>query len=378
MKHLGKWLLKLNKRLYKKLTFLLILVLIPVMVIGYGNAAQEESGILTIALAQEGDDPMAQAVMEDLKENTNLIRFVFCDTPSDAKQMIRDGKADGAWIFAEDMEEKVYEFVQNPSRKNAFVRVIEQDDNIPMRLVREKLSGTVFGHCSAPFYLAHIRNNVPELDEMSDEELMSYYNNFAKDIDLFEFAYLESDSGAQDAQQANYLLTPVRGLLAVIIVLGGLAAAMYFIHDDRAGTFALVPQRNKAVVEFSCQMIAVVNVSLVVLIAMLLAGLAGNVVRELSVLLLYAVTVSLFCMTVRRLCGKMTAVGVALPLLVVVMLVICPVFFDLGEVRMVQYIFPPTYYINAITSNRYLLLMAVYALILLIVYYLLGKVPRRR
>lgn len=378
MKHLGKWLLKLNKRLYKKLTFLLILVLIPVMVIGYGNAAQEESGILTIALAQEGDDPMAQAVMEDLKENTNLIRFVFCDTPSDAKQMIRDGKADGAWIFAEDMEEKVYEFVQNPSRKNAFVRVIEQDDNIPMRLVREKLSGTVFGYCSAPFYLAHIRNNVPELDEMSDEELMSYYNNFAKDIDLFEFAYLESDSGAQDAQQANYLLTPVRGLLAVIIVLGGLAAAMYFIHDDRAGTFALVPQRNKAMVEFSCQMIAVVNVSLVALIAMLLAGLLGSLWRELPVLLLYVVTVSLFCMTVRRLCGKMTAVGVALPLLVVVMLVICPVFFDLGEVRMVQYIFPPTYYINAITSNRYLLLMAVYALILLIVYYLLGKVLRRR
>jgi ABC-2 type transport system permease protein len=378
MKYLGKWLLKLNKRLYKKLTFLLILVLIPVMVIGYGKAAQEESGILTIALAQEGDDPMAQAVMEDLKENTNLIRFVFCDTPSVAKQMIRDGKADGAWIFAEDMEEKVYEFVQNPSRKNAFVRVIEQDDNIPMRLVREKLSGTVFGHCSAPFYLAHIRNNVPELDEMSDEELMSYYNNFAKDIDLFEFAYLESDSGAQDAQQANYLLTPVRGLLAVIIVLGGLAAAMYFIRDDRAGTFALVPQRNKAVVEFSCQMIAVVNVSLVALIAMLLAGLLGSLWRELPVLLLYAVTVSLFCMTVRRLCGKMTAVGVALPLLVVVMLVICPVFFDLGEVRMVQYIFPPTYYINAITSNRYLLLMAVYALILLTVYYLLGKVLRRR
>lgn len=378
MKHLGKWLLKLNKRLYKKLTFLLILVLIPVMVIGYGNAAQEESGVLTIALAQEGEDAMAQAVMEDLKENTNLIRFVFCDTPSDAKQMIRDGKADGAWIFAEDMEEKVYEFVQNPSRKNAFVRVIEQDDNIPMRLVREKLSGTVFGHCSAQFYLAHIRNNVPELDEMSDEELMSYYNNFAKDIDLFEFSYLETEGGAQDALEANYLLAPVRGLLAVIIVLGGLAAAMYFIHDDRAGTFALVPQRSRAVVEFSCQMIAAVNVAAVALIAMLLSGLSGSFERELLVLGLYAVTVSLFCMTVRRLCGKMTAVGVALPLLVVVMLVVCPVFFDLGWLRALQYIFPPTYYINAVASNRYLLLMGAYALVLLTVYYLLGKVLRRR
>lgn len=378
MKRMGKWLLMMNKRLYKKITFLLILLLIPVMVLGYGIAAKEESGVLTIALAQEGSDPMAQAVMADLMEDNSLIRFVSCETPDEAKKLISDTKADAAWIFAADMTDRVCKFVQNPARRNAFVWVIEQDATIPLRLAREKLSGTVFGHCSPTFYLEYIRANVPELDGLSDGELLEFYNNFAEDAKLFEFAYLEGEGGVEDIRQANYLLTPVRGLLAVIMVLSGLAAAMYWIQDDRAGTFSLVPQRSKAAVEFGCQMIAVLNIATVALIALILAGLTAELGRELVILIMYAVSVSLFCMTVRRLCQSLAIVGTALPLLIVVMLVVCPVFFDLGALRAVQYLFPPTYYINAVVSDRFLLLMGVYSLILLGAYVLTGKLLHRR
>lgn len=378
MKRIGKWLLLLNKRLYKKLTFLLILVMIPVLVLGYGSVAQEESGILTIALAQEGADPLAEAVMQDLKEKSNLICFVFCDTPDAARKMISDGKSDAAWIFAEDMEAKVYKFVQEPARKNSFVWVVEREATIPLKLAREMLSGTVFGHCSPAFYLAYVRGNVPQLDGMSDEELIGYYNDFAQDINLFEFYYLEGGSGEADAQNANYLLTPIRGILAVIVALGALAAAMYYIRDEQTGTFSLVPQRYKPAVEFVCQLIAAVNISTAVLLAMIFSGLAENLSREILILALYSVSVALFGMTVRRLCGKTAVVGTGLPLLIVVMLVVCPVFFDLGILRLLQYFFLPTYYINAATSDRFLVLMGGYSLVLLVVYTLSGKLLRRR
>ena len=378
MKRIGSWLLMMTKRLYKKLTFLLILLLIPVLVLGYGVAAREDSGVLTIALAQEGADPMAQAVMADLINTPSVIRYVPCETAAEAEAMISGGKADAAWIFAADMTDKVCKFVQNPARRNAFVRVVEQEATIPLKLAREKLSGVVFGHCSPKFYLEYIRANVPELDSLSDEELLAFYDGFADDIKLFEFAYLDGEGGEEDIRSANYLLTPVRGLLAVIVVLSGLAAAMYYIRDDRMGTFSLVPQQNKAAVEFSCQMIAVINVAVVALIALICAGLAVNLGRELLILVLYALTVSVFCMTVRRLCQSLAALGTALPLLVVVMLVCCPVFFDFGELRSLQYLFPPTYYINAAVSNRFLLLMVGYSLVLLVIYTLTGKLLRRK
>jgi len=371
----GKWFLLLNKRLYKKLTFLLILVLIPVLLIGYGSAAQEESGILTIALARRDESPLAQQVMQELKESSNLIRFVICDSPEASEKMVSDGKADAAWILADDLENRIYRFIQAPARRNAFVRVVEPDNSVPLKLAREKLSGTLFKYCSREFYLRYIRKNVSQLADVPDAELMRHYDEFAADATLFEFAYLESDGGQEDARNANYLLTPIRGLLAIVIVLGGLAAAMYYIRDEQNGTFSLVPQKNKSLVEFACQIIAVLNIAVVALIALGLSGLMVSWGREVAVLLMYALGVALFCMTVRRLCGTLTAVGTALPLLVVVMLVVCPIFFDLGALREIQYIFPPTYYINAVYSNRFLLLMMVYSGILLLIYWLAGKIP---
>ena len=274
MKKLGKWFLLLNKRLYKKASFLLILLLIPVLVFGYGKLAQEESGVLTVALAQEGDDPMAWEVMQELRDSSELMRFVFCDTREQAEQMVNDSKADAAWIFADNLENAIYRFVQKPSKSTAFVQIIEGQSSVPLKLAREKLSEAVFSRCSRVFYLQYLRENVPALDNMSDEEVLKYYDEFTADSEIFEFSNLEGTLGSNDVISSNYLMTPVRGLLAVVTVLGGLAVALFYIADQKAGTFALVPQNRQWAVEFACQMIGVLNVGIVTLLALLLAGAA--------------------------------------------------------------------------------------------------------
>ncbi len=376
MRKLGKWFLLLNKRLYKKITFLLILLLIPALVLGYGKLAQEDSGVLTVALAQEGDDPMAWEIMQELQDSSALVRFVYCDTGEQAGQMVNDSKADAAWIFADDLENAIYRFVQNPSKTTAFVQIIEGQSSVPLKLAREKLSESVFSRCSRAFYLQYLRENVPELDSMSDEEVLKYYDEFTADSEIFEFSNLEGTLGSDDTVSANYLMTPVRGLLAVVTVLGGLAATLFYITDEKAGTFALVPQNRRWAVEFACQMIGVLNVGIVALLALLLAGLGVNLGREVLLLVLNGVAVSLFCMNVRRLCGSMGAVGTVLPLLVVAMLAICPVFFDFGGFP--RFLFPPTYYVYGAYSNSFLLRLPVYIVSLVVLYCLLGKVMKRR
>lgn len=376
MKKLGKWFLLLNKRLYKKASFLLILLLIPVLVFGYGKLAQEESGVLTVALAQEGDDPMAWEVMQELRDSSELMRFVFCDTREQAEQMVNDSKADAAWIFADNLENAIYRFVQKPSKSTAFVQIIEGQSSVPLKLAREKLSEAVFSRCSRVFYLQYLRENVPALDNMSDEEVLKYYDEFTADSEIFEFSNLEGTLGSNDVISSNYLMTPVRGLLAVVTVLGGLAVALFYIADQKAGTFALVPQNRQWAVEFACQMIGVLNVGIVTLLALLLAGLGVSLGREVLLLVLNGVAVSLFCMNVRRLCGSMGAVGTVLPLLIVAMLAICPVFFDFGG--FLRYLFPPTYYVYGAYSNSFLLELLLYIVCLAALYGLLGKVLKRR
>lgn len=376
MKRLGKWFLLLNKRLYKKVTFLLILLLIPTLVFGYGKLAQEDRGVLTVALAQRGDDPMALEIMEELGDSSALVRFVFCDTEEQAEQMVNDSKADAAWIFADDLENAIYRFVQNPSKSTAFVQIIEGQSSVPLKLAREKLSESVFSRCSRAFYLQYLRENVPQLDSMSDEAVLKYYDEFTADSEIFVFSNLEGTVDGDDAISTNYLMTPVRGLLSVVIVLGGLAATLFYIADEKAGTFALVPQNRRWAVEFACQMIGVLNVGIVSLLSLLLAGLGVNFGREVVLLVLNSVAVSLFCMNVRRLCGSMAGVGTVLPLLVVAMLAIGPVFFDFGGFP--RYLFPPTYYVYGAYSNSFLLQLLLYIVFLGILYCLLGKVLKRR
>ena len=107
MKKAGIWLWLLTKRLYQKPAFLAILVLIPVLTFCYQGATQGDSGIMTIALAREGNDPLAEAIIEDLTEESQLFRYQLCDSEEDARQLVIAGKVDAAWIFPADMEKKL-------------------------------------------------------------------------------------------------------------------------------------------------------------------------------------------------------------------------------------------------------------------------------
>lgn len=378
MKKLIKWYGLLTKRLFKRPTFLVILLLIPVLVLGYSAVADEDSGMTTIALAQEDNsDTMATAVTEELMGSSNLIRFVRCDSPEMAEDQVRMGKADAAWIFEANMEKKVYKFVSNRSSWNAFVRIVERESTVPIMLTREKLGGAIFGCCSEVLYLKYIRDNVPQMNDVSDEELLSHYNAVALDCNLFEFAYTDSRSGEDDSAN-SYLMTPVRGMLAVVIVLCGLATAMYYVQDQKSGTFAWLAEGKRPLAELGCQMISVVHVSGVVLISLAAIGQTVGIGRELLVMLLYALCVAVFSMTMRRLIGGLRGLGILLPLLVVVMLVVCPVFFDLGMLRELQYFFPPTYFINAAYNDKFLLYMPLYTLVLAAVYFLLDRIFKRQ
>ena len=62
MKRMLIWLRLLTKRLYKKPVFLVILVLIPLLTFSYRVVAEQESGMVTVALAGNQD------MMEDLQE----------------------------------------------------------------------------------------------------------------------------------------------------------------------------------------------------------------------------------------------------------------------------------------------------------------------
>jgi len=371
MKKAGIWLWLLTKRLYKKPAFLAILVLIPVLTFCYQGATRGDSGIMTIALAREGNDPLAEAIIENLTEESQLFRYQQC-SPAEARQLVIAGKVDAAWIFPADMEKKLQAFLEDPSRENACVTVLQREDNVAHMLSRERLSGQVYHQLSERFYLQYVREHYP-MEQLSDEELLAYYDSIQMEGSLFAY---ESVNGGP-APQVHYLMGPVRGILGVLAAICGMAVAMYQVKDRQKGTFSWLPAQKQLLPECVTQLVAVFSVVLVAWITLALAGLSTGFFMELAVLVLYTLCVAAFSLLLRTICNSVRVLGVLMPLLAVVMLAVCPVFLDLADFRLLQLAFPPTYYILGAYHPMYLLYMALHTALCLGLCLLTEKLKRR-
>ena len=346
------WFLMLTKRLYKKASFLAILVLIPIVVLAYGQAAKSDSGILTVALAAEDiNDPVSKEIIEQLIDSSPLIRYVVCDTAMEAEEFVRMFRVDAAWVFLDHTGQRIHDFISDSSERRPIVQVITREKNLAIMLAGEKLSGILFSKCARAYYLYYLRGSVDELAAYSDEEILSHYDGALIGDQLFSFTNTTGDEGVSNTD--NYLLSPMRGLLGVIIILCGLATAMYYTKDNAGGMFAFLPIRKKAFAEFGYQSVSLINITIVAFISLCILGVSVDLAKELLILVMYCLCAISFCVLVRVCCHKLRSLGTAMVLLTVLMIAVCPIFYDFSALRTLQLLFPPTYFVNAAYNFSY-------------------------
>lgn len=361
----------LSKRLYKKPSFLALMLLIPLCVTLFAGAARDDSGFVHIALAREqADDPIATAIMNDLLAETGLIQF--CQlSPEDALEAVQTGKADEAWIFPPDMDSTLQNFADGKERY--IVQTVAREETASVKLAREKLTATVYSYCAKAYYIDYIRREFAQLAHLENEELRLYFEEAQVTEDFFV-----NGNAANTTQALNYLTSPIRGLLAIVMLLCGMAAMLYYFQDESAGTFAWVRQSRKGLTALCCVVTATVNVAVILLLSLAFSDLAGNILREIAALILYSLCCGAFCLVLKEIFSTIRTYATVVPLFAVVMLGLCPVFLDLREKFIWQHLVPPTYYINASFDSRYLLYMLAYVPACLGIAFLISKLRRHK
>lgn len=368
------WFWMLSKRLFKKPSFLVILLLIPAVIFFYGKAAQDESGVMTVVLTQEDStEPISCEIIDTLVGSSPLIRYKYMDSIVDAEEQVRVGGADAAWIFPAQMEEKIQSFITSKVAPEPIVRVITRENNVAIMLSSEKLSGVLYKYCARAYYLHYMREKTDAELNYSDEEILQFYDEALIGDQLFSF----SSTGSESEVENNYLLTPMRGLLGVIIALCGLATAMYYEQDNEKGTFSYLPAEKKVLAEVSYQLVSAIDISAVAMICLAVLGACSHVGKELLTMILYIICVVSFSMLTRVIFGGLRGIGTAMVLLVVLMIAICPVFYDFAVLRAAQLFFPPTYYVNAVFNVDYMILMPIYSIICLMLTALIRWIFKR-
>ena len=151
----------------------------------------EKSGIMTIALALENDaDPLADEIVSKLIDDDGLIIFIKAPSPDAAIELVESNSSDAAWIFPDDMSDKISDFVEFPSARNSFVIIVQREENIFLNISHEKLSAALFPYVSLSLSENYIYDNIISPDDMSSNKIKEYYDSVdAEGADLFEFVF---------------------------------------------------------------------------------------------------------------------------------------------------------------------------------------------
>ena len=364
----------LAKRLYKKPSFLFIILLIPLIVLAVRSAGEDESGFVRVALADESSSALADKIISELSLSENdIILFREYSGHDEALEAVKTGAADAAWIFPEGLEEKLSLYTKNFMRSEPFVILYERETNIVLRLLREKLSGVLYRYSSGTMYLNYVRDNIPELNELSDEELWKYYYSFDNGVGLFDFHTSDSKS----PEEESYITAPVRGLLGVVIALGGLAGAMFYLEDEKRGVFLHVPRRSKMLFEFMSVFLCAGSIGLFCLIALVVSGLYTNIGREAFLMAIYAVNSTLFALVVKEIARSVKVTAILCPFIACAMTAVCPVFFDLNVFHGIKNIFPLTWYLKAVHNNGYIDLFVLWGVVTAVLLALLKLLKKK-
>lgn len=360
------WLL--GKRLLRRPGFLVLLALIPLLTLGYAAGTKGDAGVVTVALARDDQaDPLAKATMEALPESSELIRFVLCDSRAEAADKVRYGKADCAWVFHAGMEENVKKFLRTRSAKDAFVTVYQREEMPLLTLARERLNMSVYEAMVRQLYLARLPEESQAMAQLSEQEKLAFWENTQIPGELFAYTQVDGYS-----QPESHLASPVRGLLAAIVLLGGLGSSMYHKRDEQSGTFRYLPYRLAWLPELVGGLWACLALSLAAVAALAVTGMGVAWYKELLCALGLALACVCFSMALSRLLKPLSALAGALPVVTVAALVCSPVFLTLNPLKPVSYLMPLSHYLWAITDFSRLGWLAVYSAVC----FALARIPR--
>ena len=185
-------------------------------------------------------------------------------------------------------------------------------------------------------------------------------NNLGRENGTYE-EYIPGDSifklyniGDPDAsEEMSYIVMPLRGFMALWLMISAIASAMYYIYDNNNGLFIFWKTRNGFLREFMYHLIVTFDSAVIALAGLALGGVFTGIIKELAAMAVYVVILTLFAMFVRLLLDSEMAVGVFTPVMITVSAIFSPVFVDLRSYKVIQNVVPPFHYLKSVFDPYY-------------------------
>ena len=369
------WFCMLTKRLMHKISFVILICSIPLFVCIANNSMEGESGVLKIILCTPKDNPGAEDVIQYITSKESIILFDTSYSRDDSLNALEQKKADAVWYFAEDFDNHVEMYATGKTTR-PFVTVYEREDNVPLKLSREKLFGAVYSKLSYAMFKDFVYEEFVTREQVPEEKVKSYYDDMERGSDLVEIKKM-SFGKKEDKTTRNFLTSPLRGMLSVLIMLCGFAAAMYFIKDKEDGRFDWMVPYKRIVPAFAQCLSATVISAVAVMGAIFVSGINTTLWAEVLSMTLFVVSATGFCLVLCIIFSSSGKLGALIPAFIVLIMVLSPIFFNVQILRPVRLMLPTHYYLYSLYSRDYYMYFVFYIVCVYGVCFLLNFLLRK-
>ena len=300
---------------------------------------------------------LSDVIFQRLMKEKSILRFIRYETEEDSLKALSESLVDAVWILPENLETELEKMARKGSVKPV-ARVVEREDDIALVFTREVLCSRIFPELTYQVYLEFVREKL-DGDLPQKEELMERYDRMQWKGNLFQPEFLD---GTKEAGE-SYFMSPIRGLLAIWLVISGFAAVMYHKQDETRGLYDAIPGRKRILYSLGLQAVVLFNGSIIYLLACRVMGIAEQLWHELGYLLLFLVMIAVFCNFIGSLFKKMESIGIMVPILTILMIAFCPIFINIRKYWMLQCVMPPYLYLKVFHGVGYLKYMFLYVVI---------------
>lgn len=366
MKQYVIWLILLMKRLPKSPSFVVLLLLIPVLAIGMSKLEQGEESAVYVGVTMAVNDGLEEKSQDStaktrewhdtlwtlLQEQDGILEFRVYDDATEMKQAVETETLDCGFVLPENLVERIME---NDWRES--VILYESATSTMTEFAKERIASEVFVLYAKESYVNYIGQTEnfeeAEANGIEKEEIVAFaeeaYQSHLLDGSTFAFEYqgeVNQNTSTLEEQETKERF-PVRGILAVCIFLSGMCGLLFDWNDRQEKRF------NRICPEWMTTMvnawIPTIYTSFVSLLTLGLLGKLDHIGKEIVSLLAFQFLIILYCSIIRLILRTQEMIAIAIPILTLASIICCPVFIRLAlylpVFRVVEKVFPVTYYL---------------------------------
>ncbi len=353
------WLLKYGKRFLQQKLFWFLLIIMPIGMLVFSHILKQQPAGIQVGIGCEEEEELERDIIEALKSHKGIVRFEEYSTKDSMKQAIQNGDIQCGYFLRKNFSKRL----NNEKYKNAILQFRKRGDStyvVASTVVFAKVfeSGNTelvdnFVRESGYFEGSSItRTEIQQL-------LVSNYNVH----DTFKMSFENED--VENAGMETYLMTPLRGGMALLILLAGFCGLVMWKQDKEKGILEVTPYGMHSRLSLISIGIPTFAVTLSAMISQCLGNFEYFRIQEVFYLFLYGIMVTLFVDLFAFVPVSGNKIwGIAL-MCVFLNAVVTPMFFNISlflpQVKYIQWLCPTSYF-----------LLGVYGGVMDLVWFLIG------